>query len=272
MLDGRVKTLHPRIHAGILAVRSNERAHGRPAQRTASRRSTSWWSTCTRSSRRSAVDGVALDEAVEMIDIGGPTMVRAAAKNYARRRRRRRSRRLRGAARRAAPRSGALSDETRLRLAAKAFRTRAPTTPRSTPTSAAESRHARRATAAFPDRLLLDLRKVTGPALRRESAPARRVLPRRRARGPEPRRGAPAPGQGAVVQQLPRLRCRPRARRRARRPRPARSSSTATRAARRWARSRATAFERALECDPMSAFGGVIAFNRQRRPAARRTA
>jgi phosphoribosylaminoimidazolecarboxamide formyltransferase/IMP cyclohydrolase len=81
MLDGRVKTLHPRIHAGLLA-RGDDPEHVSalaqagidpielvvvnlyPFQATVARAS------CT------------LEEAVENIDIGGPTMLRAAAKNY----------------------------------------------------------------------------------------------------------------------------------------------------------------------------------------------
>src|SRR6266481_2345799 len=81
MLDGRVKTLHPKIHGGILARRSDEshqrqmREHGiepidlvvvnfYPFERTVERA------------------GVTLDDAIENIDIGGPTLVRAAAKNW----------------------------------------------------------------------------------------------------------------------------------------------------------------------------------------------
>jgi phosphoribosylaminoimidazolecarboxamide formyltransferase / IMP cyclohydrolase len=81
MLDGRVKTLHPRVHGGLLAVRDNaEHAaamseHGiepidmavinlYPFERTVARA------------------GTTLEEAVEQIDIGGPAMVRSAAKNW----------------------------------------------------------------------------------------------------------------------------------------------------------------------------------------------
>jgi phosphoribosylaminoimidazolecarboxamide formyltransferase/IMP cyclohydrolase len=81
MLDGRVKTLHPRIHGGILAVRDNPE-HARalaehgigpidmvvvnlyPFEQTVAR------------------EGVMLEEAVEQIDIGGPSMIRSAAKNF----------------------------------------------------------------------------------------------------------------------------------------------------------------------------------------------
>jgi phosphoribosylaminoimidazolecarboxamide formyltransferase/IMP cyclohydrolase len=81
MLDGRVKTIHPRIAAGILAIRSNP-AHMRSIEEH----------------RIPAIDLVAvnlydfaqvaakpdatLEELIEHIDIGGPTMIRAAAKNW----------------------------------------------------------------------------------------------------------------------------------------------------------------------------------------------
>ncbi|MDO8958676.1 MAG: bifunctional phosphoribosylaminoimidazolecarboxamide formyltransferase/IMP cyclohydrolase [Rhodocyclaceae bacterium] len=81
MLDGRVKTLHPKVHGGILGIRGNaEHAatmekHGIPAidlvvvnlypfQQAIAKKD------CT------------LTDAIENIDIGGPTMVRAAAKNH----------------------------------------------------------------------------------------------------------------------------------------------------------------------------------------------
>lgn len=82
MLDGRVKTLHPKIHGGLLARRDLQthqealERHGigridllavnlYPFQQTVARPDTS------------------LDEAIENIDIGGPAMLRAAAKNHA---------------------------------------------------------------------------------------------------------------------------------------------------------------------------------------------
>ncbi len=81
MLDGRVKTLHPKIHAGLLALRESPE-HMRqleesgilpidmvvvnlyPFEETISR------------------EGVTFEEAIENIDIGGPTMLRSAAKNF----------------------------------------------------------------------------------------------------------------------------------------------------------------------------------------------
>ena len=79
MMDGRVKTLHPKIHGGILARRGQDdevlSEHGiepielvivnlYPFEKTVARPDCS------------------LEEAIENIDIGGPTLVRAAAKNH----------------------------------------------------------------------------------------------------------------------------------------------------------------------------------------------
>jgi len=81
MLDGRIKTLHPRIHGALLGLRQNDdhvavmREHGiepidmvvvnlYPFEQTIARA------------------GVTLEEAIEQIDIGGPAMIRSAAKNF----------------------------------------------------------------------------------------------------------------------------------------------------------------------------------------------
>jgi phosphoribosylaminoimidazolecarboxamide formyltransferase/IMP cyclohydrolase len=81
MMDGRVKTLHPGVHGGLLGIRDNAdhqqsmHEHGiepidmvvinlYPFEETV------------------AQGGVTLEEAIEQIDIGGPAMIRSAAKNY----------------------------------------------------------------------------------------------------------------------------------------------------------------------------------------------
>jgi phosphoribosylaminoimidazolecarboxamide formyltransferase/IMP cyclohydrolase len=81
MLDGRVKTLHPKVHGGLLYIRGNEtheaavKAHGiapidlvivnlYPFEQTVAR------------------PNVSLHDAIENIDIGGPSMLRSAAKNH----------------------------------------------------------------------------------------------------------------------------------------------------------------------------------------------
>ena len=52
MMDGRLKTLHPKVHGGLLAIRGNAE-HERSPRHTPSRRSTCWSSTSTRSRTRS---------------------------------------------------------------------------------------------------------------------------------------------------------------------------------------------------------------------------
>jgi phosphoribosylaminoimidazolecarboxamide formyltransferase / IMP cyclohydrolase len=121
MLDGRVKTLHPNVHGGILARRDQPahmaalEAHGIGPIDLVAVSLYPFEATVAR-------PGVTLEEAVENIDIGGPSMIRGAAKNHA-------SvavitdpgqyapvlEELRG-------QGGALSSETRYRLAFEAFR------------------------------------------------------------------------------------------------------------------------------------------------------
>jgi phosphoribosylaminoimidazolecarboxamide formyltransferase/IMP cyclohydrolase len=82
MMDGRVKTLHPRLYAGLLAVRSDE-AHLRAA---AEHGIEPVDLVCVNlyPFEQTVARGDASDaEIVENIDIGGPTMIRAAAKNHA---------------------------------------------------------------------------------------------------------------------------------------------------------------------------------------------
>ena len=51
MMDGRLKTLHPKVHGGLLAVRDDAAHMAAAATRMASRPSTCWWSTSIRSRR-----------------------------------------------------------------------------------------------------------------------------------------------------------------------------------------------------------------------------
>ncbi|MFA5075852.1 MAG: bifunctional phosphoribosylaminoimidazolecarboxamide formyltransferase/IMP cyclohydrolase [Patescibacteria group bacterium] len=80
MMDGRVKTLHPKIHGGILALRDNKEH-----QVVAKSQGIEFIDLVVVNlypfSQVIKKSGVSLDEVIENIDIGGPTMVRAAAKN-----------------------------------------------------------------------------------------------------------------------------------------------------------------------------------------------
>ncbi|MDR2239887.1 MAG: bifunctional phosphoribosylaminoimidazolecarboxamide formyltransferase/IMP cyclohydrolase [Zoogloeaceae bacterium] len=81
MLDGRVKTLHPKVHGGILGVRGNDghamvmRKHDIPPIDLVVVNLYPFAETVAR-------PDCTLENAIENIDIGGPTMVRAAAKNH----------------------------------------------------------------------------------------------------------------------------------------------------------------------------------------------
>ena len=81
MMDGRVKTLHPMVHGGLLAVRDNDEhvaameKHGIGAIDLVVVNLYPFAETVTR--------GAARDEVIENIDIGGPSMIRSAAKNHA---------------------------------------------------------------------------------------------------------------------------------------------------------------------------------------------
>jgi phosphoribosylaminoimidazolecarboxamide formyltransferase / IMP cyclohydrolase len=82
MLDGRVKTLHPRVHAGLLADR--RRADHRQALAAAGIAPFDLVVVNLYPFAEAArKPGLTFDELVEEIDIGGPSMVRAAAKNHA---------------------------------------------------------------------------------------------------------------------------------------------------------------------------------------------
>ena len=80
-LDGRVKTLHPAVHAGLLAMRSNTE-HMRQLKELGIEPIDLVIVNLYPFKATILKDGVTRAEAVENIDIGGPTMLRAAAKNY----------------------------------------------------------------------------------------------------------------------------------------------------------------------------------------------
>jgi len=153
IMDGRVKTLHPKIHGGLLGRRGTDdaamAAHGIEPIDLLAVNLYPFAATV-------AKPGCTLEDAVENIDIGGPAMVRAAAKNHAR---------LtvvvdpldygtviaeldRG--------GGGVSQETRLRLATKAF---AHTAQYDAAVASYLERAARPSSGEFPDLLALQFRK-----------------------------------------------------------------------------------------------------------------
>ncbi len=81
MLDGRVKTLHPKVHGGILNQRANS-DHQRQCAAQGLRNIDLIAVNLYAFEKTVADPNCNLAEAIENIDIGGPTMLRAAAKNF----------------------------------------------------------------------------------------------------------------------------------------------------------------------------------------------
>src|SRR5947209_18543446 len=84
MMDGRVKTLHPKVHGGLLAIR-DDAAHAASMKEHAIApidllvvNLYPFEATVA----KGAAKGAAYDDCIENIDIGGPAMIRAAAKNH----------------------------------------------------------------------------------------------------------------------------------------------------------------------------------------------
>src|SRR5437660_5560809 len=82
IMDGRVKTLHPKLYAGLLAVRSNPE-HIAAARELEIEPVDLVCVNLYPFERTAAARGASDEDVIENIDIGGPTMIRAAAKNYA---------------------------------------------------------------------------------------------------------------------------------------------------------------------------------------------
>jgi phosphoribosylaminoimidazolecarboxamide formyltransferase/IMP cyclohydrolase len=124
MLDGRVKTLHPRVHGGLLYIRGNKEheaavaAHGiEPIDMVVV--------NLYAFEKSAAQAGVAFGHLIENIDIGGPSMVRSAAKNFEDVAIVTRVFDYAALAEELKTNGGALSRETRWRLARQAFATTA---------------------------------------------------------------------------------------------------------------------------------------------------
>jgi phosphoribosylaminoimidazolecarboxamide formyltransferase / IMP cyclohydrolase len=120
IMDGRVKTLHPKIHGGLLGLR-NKASHQSQMKEQNIQPIDMVAVNLYPFRETAAREGATYPEVIEQIDIGGPSMIRSAAKNHA------------GVAVVTDPRdygwiieelrthNGALSDATRFRLAQKAF-------------------------------------------------------------------------------------------------------------------------------------------------------
>jgi len=80
MMDGRVKTLHPKVHGGLLAIRDN--AEHADAMKTHGIKPIDLLVVNLYPFEATVAKGASVEDCIENIDIGGPAMIRAAAKNH----------------------------------------------------------------------------------------------------------------------------------------------------------------------------------------------
>ena len=258
IMDGRVKTLHPKIHGGLLAERDEPghaeamRAHGIEGIDLLVVNLYPFDATVAR--------GADFETVVENIDIGGPAMIRAAAKNhdwvtvvvdpedY------------QPVLAEMAATKGKVRAETRRKLAQTAFARTAAYD--ANVSNWLQGQLAKAGDAAPPRRRSLRGHAAQRAALRREPASGRRLLCRRRRRATASRRPSRCRARSSPTTTSP-TPMRPTSwwRSSARSNPPAPSSSTPIPCGVAVGSSLADAYRRALECDPVSAFGGVLAFN-----------
>lgn len=81
MMDGRVKTLHPKVHGGLLGLRDNPE-HVEMMKTHGIKTIDMVVVNLYQFEKTVAKEGVTLEEAIENIDIGGPSMLRSSAKNF----------------------------------------------------------------------------------------------------------------------------------------------------------------------------------------------
>jgi phosphoribosylaminoimidazolecarboxamide formyltransferase/IMP cyclohydrolase len=261
MLDGRVKTLHPKVHGGILH-RRQDASHRAAVAEHGIQAIDMVVVNLYAFEKTAAKPGVHFEELIENIDIGGPSMIRSAAKNfhdvavvtspadYA------------AIAEEMSKSGGALSAETKWRLAQKAFATTAAydsaiasTLERVCTNGSSLIHHAE----GFPATLRLSFSKVTD--LRYGENPHQKaamysdgsgtgVANARQVQGKELSYNNIVDLQAAwdLAQEFDEPVCAII--------KHTNPSGTAT------GKTLAEAYKRALECDPVSAFGGVIGVNR----------
>jgi phosphoribosylaminoimidazolecarboxamide formyltransferase / IMP cyclohydrolase len=263
MLDGRVKTLHPKIHGGILHRRadSNHRAavaeHEIPAIDMVVVNLYAFEKTA-------AKPGVRFEELIENIDIGGPSMIRSAAKNF------------RDVAVVTSPEDyaaiadeltrsgGSLSRETNWRLAQKAFATTAAydtaiASTLETISGDSETISPSANKPGFPENLRLSFRKIAD--LRYGENPHQKAAMYKDSSGSGVANGRQVQGKELSYNNIVDLQAAWDLAQEFEEPvcaiiKHTNPCGTAT------GKTLAEAYTRALECDPVSAFGGVIGVNR----------
>ena len=261
MLDGRVKTLHPKVHGGILH-RREDASHRAAVAEHGIQPIDMVVVNLYAFEKTAAKPGVHFEELIENIDIGGPSMIRSAAKNfhdvavvtspsdYA------------AIADEMSNSGGTLSPETKWRLAQKAFATTAAydsaiasTLERVSTNGSSQIHHAE----GFPDTLRLSFNKVTD--LRYGENPHQKAAMYSDGSGTGVANARQVQGKELSYNNIVDLQAAWDLAQEFEEPvcaiiKHTNPCGTAT------GKTLAEAYKRALECDPVSAFGGVIGVNR----------
>ena len=261
MLDGRVKTLHPKVHGGILH-RREDASHRAAVAEHGIQPIDMVVVNLYAFEKTAAKPGVHFEELIENIDIGGPSMIRSAAKNfhdvavvtspsdYA------------AIAEEMANSAGALSSDTKWRLAQKAFATTAAydsaiasTLERVSTNGSSQIHHSE----GFPNTLRLSFSKVTD--LRYGENPHQKAAMYSDGSGTGVANARQVQGKELSYNNIVDLQAAWDLAQEFEEPvcaiiKHTNPCGTAT------GKTLAEAYKRALECDPVSAFGGVIGVNR----------
>ena len=260
MLNGRVKTLHPKVHGGILYRRENP-AHTAAVAEHGIQSIDMVVVNLYAFEKTAAKPGVAFEELIENIDIGGPSMIRSAAKNFSDVAVVTSPSDYQAIAEELARTDGAISLDTKWRLAQKAFATTAAydSAIASTLERIPTDFHLPSAGKTFPKTLRLSFQKILD--LRYGENPHQKaamysdgsgvgVANARQIQGKELSYNNIVDLQAAwdLAQEFDEPVCAII--------KHTNPCGTAT------GKTLAEAYKRALECDPVSAFGGVIGVNR----------
>jgi len=260
MLDGRVKTLHPKVHGGILH-RREDAGHRRAIAEHGIQPIDMVVVNLYAFEKTAAKPGVHFDELIENIDIGGPSMIRSAAKNFNDVAVVTSPADYDAIAQELAQSGGALSLETKWRLAQKAFATTAAYDSAIASTLECVSLNGNfelHAEAGFPQTLRLSFEKTLD--LRYGENPHQKAAMYSNGSGAGVANGRQLQGKELSYNNIVDLQAAWDLAQEFDEPLCAIIKHTNPCGA-ATGRTLAEAYKRALECDPVSAFGGVIGVN-----------
>ncbi|MGA9389371.1 MAG: bifunctional phosphoribosylaminoimidazolecarboxamide formyltransferase/IMP cyclohydrolase [Candidatus Sulfotelmatobacter sp.] len=260
MLDGRVKTLHPKVHGGILHRRENP-AHAATVAEHGIQPIDMVVVNLYAFEKTAAKPGVAFEELMENVDIGGPSMIRSAAKNFHDVAVVTSPSDYQAIAEELGRSHGALSLETKWRLAQKAFATTAAydSAIASTFERISSDFHLPPADESFPQTLRLSFRKTLD--LRYGENPHQKAAMYSDGSGVGVANARLLQGRELSYNNIVDLQCGWDLAHEFDEPACAIIKHTNPCGA-ATGKNLAEAFQRALECDPVSAFGGVVGVNR----------